>query len=661
MPLFLALFLGSTLFRPADSLAWYTLLHQDIAKEALENAPSEIKNALGPYSNIILWNSMVPDMFLQDWENHEWNVHGGPSSTFDAPGHIDELAAQLITILRGRDYKMEEVASLFGLLSHYMADVNQPLHTDDYLDDNAEVHLRYEMDVYSNRGSLNFVPTGVAFWEDIRERVIQSCMRANVYYPLIMEEYQSGQGLEGLKKITQLCYQSAVSDIIDLWSTIWFSARAKEPVRIALKLDMGEFSPKDVLSLQVSSIVSRPCLMGDLYLMLQDENGTVTYLSPSGRCSETPLPARAKWHPMTRHKPISIHMEIPDSFQGKDFDVTGLVVPKGQDVAFGPYLSNRPGVRFHIGKKAFDNLGKEITEEPYLFLSASGSSEPARQLVIHSWDLIFLGDKAESPLEKGEESSLDLFAPGKFRHVMMYLGRDAWGRPVALDFAGLDGLVLFRLPESIYETTPFVKGSSQEYDLFAYKNRTAKRLNPQDLQRVEESRRKLMRQIELDLEAGLPYQVECYWSGNLWDKSIHLVDDGRANGVSCTDYLLGLLEDNATVCIHGSRMNAVAIEDYIFSHPEVLHAKIPSKWNPFPCEVSIYDIFEMGFYLVDPPPHIFRCDGTTETGVPVPSSLAQSPQLDSITPVPVPPFFNGPVEEGHSDLFDDVPWWCCSD
>ncbi len=634
----LALLFG-LIFKPRDTFAWYTLLHQKITKDALENAPNEIRAALEPYADVILWNSMVPDMFLLDWENHEWNVHGGPSSTYHAPEHIDFLASQLIATLKGQSYRMEDVARLLGLISHYMADVNQPLHTDDYLDDNADVHFRYEMDVYSNRRIFKFVPNGIEFWGDIRERVIQSCLRANKYYPLIMEEYRLGRGLKGVTKITQLCYQSAVSDIIDLWSTIWFSAKIQKPVRLGLKLNKGMFTPGDLLEIKISSIVSRPCLKGDLYLFLEDKNGTISYLSDSGDISEIPAPFRTDWHPKTRFNPLDVRMIIPDSFQEGQFHLKALLVPKGQSVEFGIQLSNRADVEFHVLPKALGALSDEITDEPYLFETESLGGQ-ARQLVVHRWDFIFLGAKEDNPFTEADESVLNLFVPGQFRHVMMYLGRDVSGRPVAIEFAATDGLRLASLPEATDTKDLSALRPVGEKALFLYKSRLAKRLNPWDLERVRSSSSELFKQMELDLAANLAYQMEYYWSGHWNDKLIHLVDDGRENGVSCTDYFLSLLEDNATVCLHGSRMDASAIMDYLFSHPELLHEKVPQGWHPFPFEVSIKDILDMGFKIVDPPPHIFKCDGTAETGVPVPSMLANSPQLDSITPVPVPETLN---------------------
>ena len=115
-----------------------------------------------------------------------------------------------------------------------------------------------------------------------------------------------------------------------------------------------------------------------------------------------------------------------------------------------------------------------------------------------------------------------------------------------------------------------------------------------------------------------------------------MVDDGLANGASCTDYLLAVLEENAGLCIYGSRMTAAEVIDYYRFDPLGMAANIPEEWNPFPFPVTSGDILDMGYTLGDPPPHIFPCDNREEVGVPLPAKLVNSPQVVEIDPVPLP-------------------------
>ena len=100
-----------------------------------------------------------------------------------------------------------------------------------------------------------------------------------------------------------------------------------------------------------------------------------------------------------------------------------------------------------------------------------------------------------------------------------------------------------------------------------------------------------------------------------------------------TDYFLSQLENEAGVCLHGSRMTAAELENYYRFDPLGVQAVIPDPWNPFPFPVTVVDILEMGYELLDPPPHVFSCDGSEETGVPVPAKLIDRPQFIDIESV----------------------------
>ncbi len=610
---------------------WYTVMHREITRVALENCPAELRTALSPYKEEILWNSMAPDIVLQDWPHHEWNVHRGPGDKTDAPDYISHLSNNLIFYLRAPNCEMGKAAQVFGLISHYIADINQPLHTDDYLHDNAGIHLAYEIDVDRNLADLVYRPVGFSFWGDIRKGAAATAFHANLYYAAIMEEYMSGRGFEGVSRITGLCYRHAVSDIIDLWSTIYFSARAVEPVHLAAKINEPEFVPGEMLRISVTSIVTYSCLRGDLYVELKGRNGAKMYLEANGTLVSMKVPYRKAWRPLTRAGGLYISVPIAPEMAGRDFDVSVFMAACDSDPDLpGSILSNTASAGFHV-LPVPASITSDISDEPYLFVGRSYPSGQSRGVLLHRWDILFLGEKRDNPLTKEDESLLNRLIPGKFRHVMLYLGRDRLGRPATIEYHGSNGLVLARLPET---TTPY-KSFYGRFpvsikDVFAYQNRKAKRLNPIDLGLVEEHESELLKQIDLDFASRLPYQFEYSWSGDFSDKAVHLVDDGRANGVSCTDYILDLFETNATVCIHGARMKAKEVEDYFLYDPDGMNAVVPDKWNPFPFPVTCKDILEMGFYLVNPPPHLFPCDNSTEIGVPVPARLVDSPDLVDI-------------------------------
>lgn len=69
--------------------AWHTLMHPEIAVRAFEALPEAMKEPLREHLAVVSWASMVPDVVLQDWEHHDWNVHGdaGPRRRKGGPAH----------------------------------------------------------------------------------------------------------------------------------------------------------------------------------------------------------------------------------------------------------------------------------------------------------------------------------------------------------------------------------------------------------------------------------------------------------------------------------------------------------------------------------------------------------------------------------------------
>ena len=630
----LCVFLWMSLVSCRECLSWYTLMHKDIARAACENLPTELKNVLFSYKESILWNSMLPDLELQDWSHHEWNVHREPEDNTDGPEYVRLLAEGLILCLRNESCAMEKVAVGLGRLSHYIADLNQPLHTDDYLNDNDWIHLRYEIDLYQNDQFLQFSNKGFSFWDDIKAKAMDSVARANRYYAPIVLEYQNGGGLANLKKISQICFTSAVQDIINLWSTIWFAAKAKTPVMLAIEASQSLYTSGDSIILTISSIVTQPCLMGDLYVTITDEEGGVWYLTTNGEEIREPTAFKRAWRPRSRTAPLTLFLPVKPRLAGKSFTVSAFVTfPNRGPWSFGTQLSNIAKVSLEASSSNSFQLG-DISAEPCLFVTRSFATGKTSDIVLEPWDFIFLGEILDNPATDVDESLFNKLIPGEFRHVMLYLGRDKLGRPVVLEIPGFKGLTISKLPEleERYFDCHFDFPMDVK-DVLAYQNREAKRLNPRDKRRLEMAQMAIFNQIEKDLQEGTPYQLEFSWSGNILDKNVYLVDDGRDNGFSCTDYLLTLLEDNASVCIYGSRMSANDIEYYFRNNPEVLSTVIPKDLTTFPFSISVADIVEMGFHLNDPPPHVFSCDNSTETGLPVPSKLIQSNQFEDIPPV----------------------------
>ncbi len=642
IPLFLLLTGSFCLSGPAA--AWFTPQHSDITAAAFSRLPAAVQQAFAPYLDDILSSSLAPDITIRDWENHEWNIHREPGDKTVAPARIAALARDFLDNLRQEPADLAAAAVNIGLLSHYLADLNQPLHTDDYADDNDGIHFWYEWDAYQHQGEFQPRSRGLRFREDIYQTAVAAARRANLYYQAIMDAYQEGNedSYSHVRQLTRLNYRHAVEDIADVWATLWYRGLDAAPT-LALAASQDSFRPGDMIEITLTSLGGR--LAGrkaDLYLAAATPDGKLWFLNPAGIFVPEIVPYRQSWEIAPWRELKAVATPLPDCRSAMTIGVYALLtIPGGNPARSESWLSNLAALPLPFTPLPADLLA-EISAEPCLLPASAPGSSKVVGLSLHRWDFIFLGDKIDNPDTAGDESLLNRLIPGDYRHVLLYLGRDGRGRPCALEFApARPCLRVVRLPE--FES-PYPPGGEPALpvdieDLKAYRHRWAARLNDDCRQQLQAAAGAVLIRAAADLAADIPYQLEFQWSGDFADRQVFLVDDGRANGCSCTDYLLSLLEEEAGVCIHGSRMTAAEVENYFRHDPAGSQSYIPPPWNPFPFPVTAADILEMGFYPVDPPPHVFPCDGSRETGVPLPVKLAASPQLVPINPVPVPPAY----------------------
>ncbi len=645
----LLMLLAGILF-PSVCRAWHTFMHPYITRTAFENLPHEIKAAFEPYIDTITRESMTPDFFLRDWPNHEWNIHRAPGDDTAAPARIRDLSLEITACLENPVPDMRCAAEKIGLLSHYLADINQPLHTDAYAEEESWIHFRYEndvyLDLYSNEADFDFSSHGITLVNDVYEAVIESAGQANLYYQAIIDAYATAEGYENCRSLTRANYWRAVSDIVDIWTTLWLSTNLRNPVHMELELNQEAFRPGDMLKLALTLVTETAVPPpGDLYVAVSNADGNLWFLMPDMNFSEQQiLPFKTHWIPEGSEKQVLVHAPVKDCGEAAGFVVYALLVRAGADPADpGNRLSNLAGLPFRILPLP-DSLLDGIRDEPYLFPALRMDSGRVTGMVLQRWDFIFLGEKVDDPATPGDETLLNRLIPGHFRHCLLYLGRDSMGRPSGLELIARNApylrLVRFPEAESAYPSGTRLSLPVSIENLKAYGNRWARRPDGEELRKLEDAKDRVLHQIAGDLLTDIDYQMEYSWSGSLTDKEIYLVDDGIANGASCTDYLLNLLEESAGVCIHGSRMTASEIEEYFLSDPQGLLAVIPDEWNPFPFQVTAADIINMGFHTVDPAPHVFSCDSATETGVPVPALLVKSPQFVDIPQVPLPDIYN---------------------
>ncbi|MEZ0328222.1 MAG: hypothetical protein ABWK15_01405 [Dissulfuribacterales bacterium] len=283
----------------------------------------------------------------------------------------------------------------------------------------------------------------------------------------------------------------------------------------------------------------------------------------------------------------------------------------------------------------------ELVDEPYLFPVRLPDKDAMGYLPLNRWDIMFMGEVLDDPSTPQNEALISQIIPGLFNHIAVYLGRDkdgqAYGMEMSPDFTHRSHeLRLIRLPEYYELAVPVEEDTGepvQNKNLVRYTARWAKRFAAEPLAQITAAEERLFAQIQANMEVNLPYQMEYYWSGSLFDRAIYIVDDGLKNGANCTDYWLSVFEEIAGICFNGVRMNAQEAKVYFQTDPVESNVYIPDFLNPFPTPLKISDLFSLGFYLVEPPPHVFVCDGSEEVGLPLPDKVFASHLLVDI-PIP---------------------------
>lgn len=278
----------------------------------------------------------------------------------------------------------------------------------------------------------------------------------------------------------------------------------------------------------------------------------------------------------------------------------------------------------------------QLADRIYYFPANRTPQEETRYLPLRKWDLIFTGDYLNQPKDEFDHENINWLIPGPFNHIMVYMGKNSRGMAYAVElntasFLEPGGLALICLG-SDYGLMRF----HEETDLHDRKrltHRWARRFRTEARNQILRSEEILLNRLSADLALGFPYQLEFRHSGNLLDPHVHLVDDGFAGGAGCSDYWTALFEDYAGLCLKNVRMSVSEFETYFQDDPEGVKAYAPEIISPFSQPVRIKALLDLGFEAVADAPHIFPCDGTSETGLVLPSLIFESALLEEITAV----------------------------
>jgi hypothetical protein len=232
-----ATLLGFGLASPA--LAWDPAEHRRIVDIAIEHVPPRIAAFLRANRDEVVRGALDPDRKFMDTENHTVEIADGSRRN---PERVAELSAALVAMLRNGAPR-ERVAYGLGALSHYVSDIDEPLHTSDVDKNENWYHPLFEAQAYGidwHLQTLGFaldvkLGDATAGWEfherphetidDVRAWQLANARWSHGFYDEIGHLYTRQTRDPGrLAEIYRTCTDEAIDDVIDLWSQIDRSA-----------------------------------------------------------------------------------------------------------------------------------------------------------------------------------------------------------------------------------------------------------------------------------------------------------------------------------------------------------------------------------------------------------------------------------------------------
>lgn len=239
-------FLTILLLYSASLFGWSGHTHRKVVSDALSRMPQEFQDRFLPFKKTLMNGAVDPDRLIKDFHNHVYHVHTSRPETYQtAPVRMQEFFQTLIDLLKGNEVsptskqalkafldqsaprtRDDEIAYQLGMFSHYIADLNQPLHTDGLEVDPAEseYHNRFERDVESQLSRIDILFTTPQPVTDVPGRLIEMVTAANASYRLIGEAYRKGNGIFDLKDLLQTQYSASVQQVVNHWHGVFLAA-----------------------------------------------------------------------------------------------------------------------------------------------------------------------------------------------------------------------------------------------------------------------------------------------------------------------------------------------------------------------------------------------------------------------------------------------------
>ena len=187
------------------TLGWSGKTHFKIAEEAVYSLPKEYQRKIVPYMDELLEGSVAPDRVYKDFDNHIYQVDNKKGK---GPEKVREKYLEIVSLIQSkRPWRL--VAFQLGVLSHYVADLNQPLHTATSGNED-KFHSKYEKnaEVVNPKASKNltYVTYPMSY-------ILDSVKNSSQYYKDIERAYLKGSGFSDVSKISQKQIDKATYDV----------------------------------------------------------------------------------------------------------------------------------------------------------------------------------------------------------------------------------------------------------------------------------------------------------------------------------------------------------------------------------------------------------------------------------------------------------------
>ncbi len=205
------------------AFAWSYHTHRKLTADAVRLMPEAFRNEFAGQKANFLKGATDPDSLIKDFTNHVYHPDG---SMVDGLYRIQDLFKTSVSLIRS-NAGPEKISYLLGLMSHYIADLNQPLHTagSERNPDESEYHVKYERDLNPHLSNLALPEISYRPVTDIEQRVKDMTSAANLEYGAVDQAYRGGgRGLSEVMEMSQRQLAASTRQIVDFWLGAYLEA-----------------------------------------------------------------------------------------------------------------------------------------------------------------------------------------------------------------------------------------------------------------------------------------------------------------------------------------------------------------------------------------------------------------------------------------------------